>query len=189
METSSRRGRVAIREVRASDEEEYLKRVRASRRLHRPWAYLADTPDAFRELLVRAAAPTEAIFMIRRTEDDASVGIASLGQIFLGNFRNAYLGYSVFVPFDGQGYMTEGLRLVLREAFGPLDLHRVEANIQPDNERSIALAERLGFRREGFSPRYLKIGGRWRDHVRYAMLAEDFSVLEAERRGNAPRPS
>jgi ribosomal-protein-alanine N-acetyltransferase len=184
METSSRRGRVVIREVRASDEEEYLERIRASRRLHRPWAYLADTPDAFRELLVRAAAPTEAIFMIRRTEDGAAVGIASLGQIFLGNFRNAYLGYSAFAPFDGRGYMTEGLRLVLREAFGPLDLHRVEANIQPDNERSIALAERLGFRREGFSPRYLKIGGRWRDHVRYAMLAEDFLALEAERRGH-----
>ena len=183
METSGRRGRVVISEVRASDEEEYLERVRASRRLHRPWAYLADTSDAFRELLVRAAAPTEAIFMIRRTEDGAAVGIASLGQIFLGNFRNAYLGYSAFAPFDGQGYMTEGLRLVLREAFGQLDLHRVEANIQPENERSIALAERLGFRREGFSPRYLKIGGRWRDHVRYAMLAEEFLALEAERRG------
>ena len=186
METSSRpRGRVAIREVRPTDEEEYLDRVRASRRLHRPWAYLADTSEAFRELLVRAAAPSEAVFMICRTEDGAIVGVASLGQIFLGNFRNAYLGYSAFAPFDGQGYMTEGLRLVLREAFGPLDLHRVEANIQPDNERSIALAERIGFRREGYSPRYLKIGGRWRDHVRYAMLAEDFLALEAERRARA----
>jgi [ribosomal protein S5]-alanine N-acetyltransferase len=184
METSSRhRGRVAIRGVRPTDEEEYLDRVRASRRLHRPWAYLADTSEAFRELLVRAAAPSEAVFMICRTEDGAIVGVASLGQIFLGNFRNAYLGYSAFAPFDGQGYMTEGLRLVLREAFGQLDLHRVEANIQPDNERSIALAERIGFRREGYSPRYLKIGGRWRDHVRYAMLAEDFLALEAERRG------
>jgi len=184
METSSRhRGRVTIREVRPTDEEEYLERVRASRRLHRPWAYLADTSEAFRELLVRAAAPSEAVFMICRNGDDAIVGVASLGQIFLGNFRNGYLGYSAFAPFDGQGYMTEGLRLVLREAFGPLDLHRVEANIQPDNERSIALAERIGFRREGYSPRYLKIGGRWRDHVRYAMLAEDFLTLEAERRG------
>jgi len=183
MDTSNRhRGRVTIRDVRPTDEEEYLERVRASRRLHRPWAYLADTPEAFRELLVRAAGPTEAVFMICRTDDGAIVGIASLGQIFLGNFRNAYLGYSAFSPYEGQGYMTEGLRLVLREAFGPLDLHRVEANIQPDNERSIRLAERVGFRREGFSPRYLKIGGRWRDHVRYAILADDFLPLEAERR-------
>jgi len=64
--------------------------------------------------------------------------------------------------------------LALRHAFRPLKLHRVEANIQPENVASIRLVERLGFRREGFSPRYLKIGGRWRDHVRYALLAEEW---------------
>jgi ribosomal-protein-alanine N-acetyltransferase len=174
--------RVTIRGVRAEDETEYLERVRASRRLHRPWAYLADRPEAFRELLIRAAAPSEAVFLICREDDGAIAGVATLSQIFGGNFRNAYLGYSAFVPFAGQGYMTEGLRLVLREAFGPLGLHRVEANIQPDNERSIALVERLGFRREGFSPRYLKIGGRWRDHVRYAILAEEFAARDGGRR-------
>ena len=71
--------------------------------------------------------------------------------------------------------MREGLELVLRHAFGALGLHRVEVNVQPGNVRSIALAERLGFRREGYAPRYLKIGGRWRDHVRFAMLADEFS--------------
>ena len=114
-----------------------------------------------------------------RGQRGAIAGVATLSQIFGGNFRNAYLGYSAFVPFAGHGYMTEGLRLVLREAFGPLGLHRVEANIQPDNERSIALAERVGFRREGYSPRYLKIGGRWRDHERWAITREDW---EARRR-------
>jgi [ribosomal protein S5]-alanine N-acetyltransferase len=74
--------------------------------------------------------------------------------------------------------MTEGLDLLLREAFGPIGLHRVEANVQPGNDRSIALVERLGFRFEGYSPRYLKIGGRWRDHLRYAILAEDFLAGE-----------
>jgi [ribosomal protein S5]-alanine N-acetyltransferase len=180
--TSEPGPRVAIRAVHATDQDEYLERVRASRSLHRPWAYLADRADAFQELLIRAAAPTEAVFLVCREEDGAIAGVATLSQIFGGNFRNAYLGYSAFVPFAGHGYMTEGLRLVLREAFGPLGLHRVEANIQPDNERSIALAERVGFRREGFSPRYLKIGGRWRDHVRYAILAEEFAALEAARR-------
>jgi len=70
--------------------------------------------------------------------------------------------------------MTEALALVLREAFGPLRLHRVEANIQPGNRASIGLVRRAGFRREGLSRRYLKIGGRWRDHERWALTVEDW---------------
>jgi ribosomal-protein-alanine N-acetyltransferase len=71
--------------------------------------------------------------------------------------------------------MSEGIELVLRQAFGPMGLHRLEANIQPANAASIALAKGAGFRLEGFSPRYLKIDGRWRDHERWAILAEDRS--------------
>ena len=68
--------------------------------------------------------------------------------------------------------MTEALALVLRHAFHALGLHRIEANIQPGNHRSIALVRRLGFAREGYSPRYLKIGGRWKDHERWAITRE-----------------
>jgi len=70
--------------------------------------------------------------------------------------------------------MSEGLRLVLRRAFGTLGLHRLEANIQPQNRASIRLVRRAGFRREGFSPRYLKVLGRLRDHERWAITAEAF---------------
>jgi ribosomal-protein-alanine N-acetyltransferase len=70
--------------------------------------------------------------------------------------------------------MREGLRLVVRHAFGALGLHRLEANIQPKNRASIRLVKRAGFTREGFSPRYLKILGRWRDHERWAITAEAF---------------
>lgn len=186
--SSTREGpRVRLRDLRPDDEDEFLGRVRASRSLHRPWAHPPDTEEGFRELLAAEAHPSEVLFLIVRADDGAIAGYARLSQIFLGSFRNAYLGYSAFAGFDGRGYMTDGLRLVLRRAFGPLGLHRVEANVQPENARSIALVERLGFRREGYSPRYLKIGGRWRDHVRYAILAEEFFTAETGRRARSPR--
>jgi len=177
--------RVRLRSLEPSDEAELVEGIRASRALHRPWTHLADTPGGFRQLLGRAAAPTEALFLICRIDSGEIAGYANLSQIFLGTFRSAYLGYAAFVPHAGKGYMTEGVRLVLGEAFGPIGLHRVEANVQPGNTRSIALVERLGFRLEGYSPRYLKIGGRWRDHHRYAILAEEFAA--AARRPRPPR--
>jgi [ribosomal protein S5]-alanine N-acetyltransferase len=70
--------------------------------------------------------------------------------------------------------MTEALSLAIGQAFGDLGLHRLEANIQPGNAASLALARRLGFRREGFSPRYLCIAGRWRDHERWALLSDEW---------------
>lgn len=71
--------------------------------------------------------------------------------------------------------MTEAFRMTVQHAFEEIGLHRLEANIQPGNVRSIALVRRLGFRYEGFSPRYLKIGGVWSDHQRWAILADEFS--------------
>lgn len=174
--------RVLLRAPRPGDRDEFLERVRASRRLHRPWAYPPDTPEGFALLLQRAEAPTERVHLICRVEDGAIVGVGNLSQVILGNFRSAYLGYFGLRPYDGVGYATEGVRLVLREAFQEIGLHRVEANVQPGNDRSIALLDRLGFRYEGSSPRYLKIGGRWRDHVHYAILAEEFLARDRERR-------
>jgi ribosomal-protein-alanine N-acetyltransferase len=175
--------RVHLRHPSPEDEDSFIAAVRASRRLHRPWAQLPDSPAAFATLIERQDVPSEEVYLICLNEGGALVGMANLGQIFFGHLRGAYLGYSVFVPHDGQGLMTEGIRLVLRQAFGPVGLHRVEANIQPENARSIALVERLGFRREGYSPKYLKIAGSWRDHVRFAILAEEFFAGEGDRRG------
>ncbi len=104
------------------------------------------------------------------------MGVVNLNEIVRGSFQSAYLGYYAFRPHAGQGYMTEGLALVLRHTFRGLGLHRLEANIQPANRQSRELVRRLGFRREGFSPRYLKIGGRWRDHERWAIVRETWAA-------------
>jgi ribosomal-protein-alanine N-acetyltransferase len=71
--------------------------------------------------------------------------------------------------------MTQGLRAVLDVAFADLGLHRVETNIQPANRRSLALVQRLGFEKEGTSPRYLMVEGDWRDHERWAMRSENWT--------------
>ena len=102
------------------------------------------------------------------------MGVCNLSQIFLGNLKNAFLGYWIGAAFAGQGYMTEAIDLVLSYAFETLRLHRIEANIQPENADSRALAARTGFRMEGFSPRYLKVAGRWKDHERWAIRREDW---------------
>jgi ribosomal-protein-alanine N-acetyltransferase len=168
-----RRGRrVHIRPIRATDEAEFLRRVRASRDLHRPWSYPPATRQAFHDLVGDGRAD-DARLVVCRNDDRAIVGYFGLGQIMYGSFRNAYLGYYAFAPFAGQGFMREGLELVLSYAFGDLRLHRVQASIQPENERSIALVRGAGFRREGLARRYLKIGGRWRDHEHWAITAEE----------------
>ena len=114
--------RVVLRELRSSDRDEFLERVRASRRFHRPWAHPPDTPEGFDALLRRAEAPSERVHLIRRAEDDAMVGVGNLSQISLGNLRSAYIGYFGFRPYDGLGYMTEGVGLVLRVAFEDIGL-------------------------------------------------------------------
>jgi ribosomal-protein-alanine N-acetyltransferase len=155
-------------------EAEFLTAAWRSRTLHRRWANPPRTRQAFDAYLKRHRRPTHVGHWLIEAEASRLVGVVNLMEIVRGSFQGAYLGYYLFHPYEGQGYMTEGLQLVLRKAFGELGLHRVEANIQPDNQRSLRLVKRLGFRREGYSPRYLKVGGRWRDHERWALLAEEW---------------
>ena len=171
---NAREGRVYVRAPTRSDEAEFTSLMRTSRAFHRPWASAPTDRDRFTAYLVDSRRSDFEAFLVCRTSDDAIVGFFNLSQITRGPLQSAYLGYAAGKRYAGQGYMAEGIQLVLRVAFQELRLHRVEANIQPGNRASIALARRAGFQREGFSPRYLKIGGRWRDHERWALLAEDW---------------
>jgi ribosomal-protein-alanine N-acetyltransferase len=169
-----RGGRVFLRTPAASDREEFVSLMRASRAFHRPWATAPTDDDRFGAYLVDSRRPDFEAMLVCRFEDRAIVGFFNLSQIVRRSLQSAYLGYAAGKPFAGQGYMREGIAQVLRHAFLDLRLHRIEANIQPGNHASIALAKGAGFQREGFSPRYLKIGGRWRDHERWAILADDW---------------
>jgi ribosomal-protein-alanine N-acetyltransferase len=170
----SPQGRVYLRSPARLDQREFVALMRKSRSFHRPWASAPTDDDRFAAYLADARRPDFEAMLVCRCEDRAIVGFFNLSQITRGYLQSAYLGYAVGKPFARQGYMREGLELVLRHAFQTLRLHRIEANIQPGNHASLALAEGGGFRREGFSPRYLKIGGRWRDHERWAILLEDW---------------
>src|SRR4051794_22687494 len=168
--------RVRLAEPTSEDRREFLELVDESVELHRPWTYPPADAASYRRLLERNRSDDFYALLARRTDDDRIVGLFELSGIVRGTFQNAYLGYWAGGPYAGQGYMGEGMELTLRFAFGELRLHRVEANIQPANDRSLRLAKRAGFKREGFSPRYLKIGGRWRDHERWAILAEELKL-------------
>jgi [ribosomal protein S5]-alanine N-acetyltransferase len=173
---------VYLRPPARADTAVFLAAVKASRGLHLGWVQPPASAERYAAFVARYGAHartdprerTHAGYLVLRRDDDALVGVFNLSEIVRGAFQSGYLGYYSFAPHAGAGYMSGGLALVLAASFRTLRLHRVEANVQPTNARSIALVERAGFVREGYSRRYVKIAGRWRDHVRFALLAEDW---------------
>lgn len=168
--------RVYIRHPVRSDAEAFLAMVRASRRYHRPWVYPPGDEETFFAYVARAASDRSQNCLIFLRETSDLVGVANLSEIVRGIFRSAYLGFYGNLLYSGQGLMKEGVELVLRHAFQTQKLHRIEANVQPGNRSSLRLVRALGFHKEGFSPKYLKIGGQWRDHERWALLVEDWKA-------------
>lgn len=168
--------KVFLRYVALSDFAEMLAMFRESRKFYKG---LIDPPldrKSFTAYVERNLDAANECFVICRKSDSRIVGAINLSQIFRKAFQNAYLGYSLGVRYTGEGFMTEAVGLVLRHAFLNLKLHRVEANVQPHNLASIAVLQRCGFSKEGFSPKYLKIKGRWRDHERWAIVRENWNI-------------
>jgi ribosomal-protein-alanine N-acetyltransferase len=159
------------------DREEFVAAMLASRGLHGGWVAPPTTAAAFDGLLARRPEGGSSEFLlVRRLEDGAIVGYYDVSEIVRGPLQSAFLGYAGVAPHARHGYMTAGMRLVLRRAFSELGLHRLEANIQPGNAASIALVRRCGFVHEGFSESYLQVAGRWRDHERWAIRAEQYEA-------------
>ena len=177
--------RVVISPPTEADEAEFIEGIRRSRRLHGRWGGGPETPEEYAVYLAKAREERRRYFFARLRDGGDIVGYLNLGEIIRGSLHQAFLGYGAIAGHEGRGLMSEAMQLVLRDAFGPLRLHRIEANIQPGNVPSIALAQRNGFQLEGFSPRYLKINGRWRDHERWAINAEQWREHKRHVRGQA----
>jgi ribosomal-protein-alanine N-acetyltransferase len=162
--------------------DEFTRLVMASRPFLHPWVTPASTPEAYARYLQNSRRKSMCICLVCRSEDSRIMGVCSLSQIFLGDLKNAFLGYWIGATFADQGYMTEALGLLLSYAFETLQLHRIEADIQPENVHSKALVARIGFRMEGCSPRYLKVAGQWKDHEHWAIDRREWAKRAREGR-------
>jgi [ribosomal protein S5]-alanine N-acetyltransferase len=159
---------VVLRKPKICDLAEIIELYERSVSLHNPWAYAPLDYEAY--------LTQENRYFICAVKNGNIVGTFNISGIVRGYFQSAYLGYEVFHPYQGQGYMSKGILLLLKEAFEELNLHRLEANIQPENFASISLVSRAGFIKEGFSKNYLRVGGlEWKDHERWAILNSSWS--------------
>ena len=118
---------------------------------------------------IRAGTRAQFLFLDKSAADGPLVGQCALTEIVRGPFQAAYLGYSLDRKAYGQGFMHEALSAVIDYAFDELKLHRIMANYMPSNGRSGRVLRRLGFTVEGYARDYLKIAGRWEDHILTAL--------------------
>jgi ribosomal-protein-alanine N-acetyltransferase len=168
--------RIFLRAPTDKDFAEFARAAKASRKFHKGLVNPPLTKKDFAEFVARNEKAENEFFLICRVHDNAICGAVNLSQIFRRGFQNAYLGYYLFENFTGEGFMTEAVGLILKFAFKTLKLHRIEANVQPENVASIKVLERSGFTKEGFSRKYLKVDGDWRDHERWAIIIEDWKL-------------
>ena len=173
--------RVYLRPPRPTDWAEWA-RLRAASRAHlSPWepTWAADelTRAAFRRRLRRYNRDhrdgTGLAFFIFDRANDVLMGGATLTNIRRGVTQTATLGYWMGADFAGKGHMKDAVDAVIGFVFEELRLHRIEAACVPDNEASKNVLRSTGFQEEGYARRYLRIDGRWRDHLLFAILADD----------------
>lgn len=169
--------RIIVRPPTARDIPAILRYLDENRAHHAPWepkrppAYY--TAADWRRRLRRPDPNALRTFIF---VGDEVIGSVNLSNIVRGAWYSCTLGYMLAKSHEGRGYMTEALRLMITHAFGPMNLHRLQAAYQINNRRSARVLKRLGFRIEGRSKRYLLINGRWRDHVITARLNPRWSA-------------
>lgn len=165
--------RTRIQAPEAADEEAFLSAMRDSVGFHHPWVSAPCDHAGWQRYMKRLERDNEEGFLVKRIQDNVICGVINLNIITYEALCSAYVSYFAVAAQAERGYMKEGMLQVIQHAFTDLGLHRLEANIQPQNLASIALVESTGFKYEGYSPRLLKINGKWRDHERWAILADE----------------
>lgn len=142
-------------------------------------------PEAFyskamqKELILADAREREAgralrFWLFLKENPDQIIGSVRFSGVIGGAFQSCFLGYRLDRFCECKGYMTEALFAAIPYAFRHLSLHRIEANIMPRNSASRRVVEKLGFWEEGLAKRYLKINGKWEDHIHYATTIEEW---------------
>ena len=161
---------IYLRRITHNDEAEFIPLMQASQDLHQPWIQAPTTPALFKYYLQRIRRNDHEGFAICREADDIIVGVINVNNIVRGSFLSASLGYYAGAAYHGQGYMQAGLIRLIDYAFSTMGLHRLEANIQPNNLRSQELVRRCGFEYEGLSRNFLFLDGAWQDHQRWCIV-------------------
>ncbi|GGH02491.1 GNAT family N-acetyltransferase [Silvibacterium dinghuense] len=170
-QTTPQRSRsVDLQRVTHGDKAELIAANLANRPYHEPWARPFTDDAGFHAWFARCVTGPNVSLLAREPRSGELIGVVNLNEIVMGAFRSCFVGYYGYERWSGQGYMTAALRAAATFAFRDLGLHRLEANIQPENLASIRLAQRAGFQKEGFSPRYLFLDGAWRDHEHWVLL-------------------
>ncbi len=171
-------GAVTLRPLQRRDSRRWQDLRRANHEWLKPWEATlpqADpaVPGTFagmvRSFRREATAGRSAAFAL--DVEGTLMGQVTLGGLTWGSLRSGYIGYWISQEVAGRGIMPRAVALVVDYALGTLMMHRIEINIRPENQASLRVVEKLGFRKEGFRPGYLHIDGDWRDHVTYCMLA------------------
>lgn len=175
--------RTIVRTGRPTDVQPVLDYYRTNREHLRPFD--PRRPDIFYEerfwrMQLRQNVEDQAadralrLFIFAAADPDRVIGNIGFSNFVRGVGQYCTLGYSIDAEYEGRGFMSEALGVAIAHAFKVLNLHRVEANYMPHNQRSAALLRRLGFVVEGYSRDYLQINGKWEDHIRTALLNPDW---------------
>lgn len=175
-----REGRIELRPLRLRDATAWREVRTRNARWLRPWEATLplaehDAPTTYGAMVrrLRAEAREGRSLPFALTVDGAFAGQVTVGGIARGSLLSAYVGYWIDQRVAGRGIMPTAVAMATDHCFREVGLHRVEINIRPENSASLRVVEKLGFRAEGLRERYLHIDGDWRDHLTFALCAEE----------------